>query len=286
METSVTHNFEVAPPLVSICIPTFNGANTIAMTLESVINQTFSNYEVIISDDGSTDETLNIVNYFRDSRIRVLDQVPRTTVAANWNRCIDAALGKYVKLMGQDDILLSECLHEEIETFNSYSDNQLSFCFSKRNIISKSNQLLIASRGLTLESPIVQIRQILPKVIRSGSNPFGEPVAVLMNHEMLTKAGEFAGDYLIDLDMWLRLLTIAPAVSTQKTLMAFRVGANSWSHNLRSTQAHDTVQLHNKISHQFPNCVSLKDVIVGYFMAHLMQFSRLLVINVVGKLRR
>lgn len=86
--------------------------------------------------------------------------------------------------------------------------------------------------------------------------------------------------------MWLRLLTIAPAVSTQKTLMAFRVGTRSWSHNLRSTQAYDTVRLHDKISHQFPDCVSLKDVIVGYFMAHVMQFYRPLVINVVGKLHR
>ena len=279
----MNHEFEASLPLISICIPTYNGADTIAMTIKSVVNQTFGNFEIIISDDCSTDNTLVIVESFRDNRIRILEQVPRTTVAANWNRCIDHASGTYIKMMGQDDILFSDCLQAEISVFNSYPDKQISFCFSKRSIISRSNQLLISSRGLTLDSPIVQLRQILPKVIRSGSNPFGEPVTVLMNHSTLTAAGKFNGDYVIDLDMWLRLLSIAPAVSTQQTLMAFRVGGGSWSHALLSTQARDTIELHNRIRHEFPNYISLFDQMIGRLMARLMQIMRPLAIKVLWK---
>lgn len=67
---TMTENSQIHEPLVSICIPVFNGGKTIRKTINSVINQTYKNLEIIIVDNCSTDSTVEIVQEFKDSRIK------------------------------------------------------------------------------------------------------------------------------------------------------------------------------------------------------------------------
>lgn len=262
-------------PLVSVCIPTFNGQETIGATIQSVLNQDYKNIEIVISDDGSIDETLSVVRKFNDPRIRLLDDIPATTAAANWNRTWRNSTGELVKIMGQDDILYSNCISQEVAAFGLNQDTKISFVFSQRNIISRSDRLLLKSRGNHYDPALVQLQDQLPAIIRSGSNPVGEPVALLINRQILDEAGSFEGNYTIDLEMWLKLLAIAPALATNKTLVAFRVGRGSWSNSLRSSQADDTANLHKQMHLMFPHLVSKKDIAVGFVMARIMQFARI-----------
>lgn len=270
--------FNSPTPIVSICLPTFNGAATVSETIQSILRQSFQEWELVISDDESTDNTLIKIAEFDDPRIRIISSRQRTTPADNWNHCTEHAQGKYIKVMGQDDLLLSHCLESEVEIMDQESNCDLSFCFSKRNIISSSGQTIIRDRGLNNKFNVVKLPSILPKLVRSGTNIFGEPVAGMIRATALKKVGGFQGNYIIDLDMWIRLLQIGPAIHTQKTLVSFRVGKSSWSHLLRSSQADETSELFRRLARQFPDQISNTDLRIGRFSAKLKQWARTMII--------
>ena len=181
--------FNSPTPIVSICVPTFNGAATVSETIRSILQQSFQEWELVISDDESTDDTLTKIKEFDDPRIRIISSRQRTTPADNWNHCIEHAQGKYIKVMGQDDLLLSDCLESEVEIMDQESNCDLSFCFSKRNIISPSGRTIIRNRGLNNKINVVKLPSILPKLVRSGTNIFGEPVAGMIRATSLKKVG-------------------------------------------------------------------------------------------------
>ena len=270
--------FNSPTPIVSICVPTFNGAATVSETIRSILHQSFQEWELVISDDESTDNTLIKIDEFDDPRIRIIGNRQRTTPADNWNHCIEHAQGKYIKVMGQDDLLLSDCLESEVEIMDQESNCDLSFCFSKRNVISPSGRTIIRNRGLNNKINVVKLPSILPKLVRSGTNIFGEPVAGMIRATALKKVGGFQGNYIIDLDMWIRLLQIGPAIHTQKTLVSFRVGKSSWSHLLRSSQADETSELFRRLARQFPDQISNTDLRIGRFSAKLKQWARTMII--------
>jgi glycosyltransferase involved in cell wall biosynthesis len=272
--TDSSMTFHSPTPIVSICLPTFNGAATVSETIRSVLSQSFQQWELVISDDESTDNTLIKIREFDDPRIRIISGRQRSTPADNWNHCINHAKGKYIKVMGQDDLLLLDCIKSEVEIMDHPSHSELSFCFSKRNIISSSGKTIIHNRGFDDETDVVEIPSILPRIVRSGTNIFGEPVAVMIRATALRRVGGFMGSYVIDLNMWIRLLQIGPARSTHKTLVAFRVGANSWSHALKSSQAHETSELYKQLVKLFPGKISRLDTTIGYFTARINQWAR------------
>ena len=283
-DSSMTSNSPT--PIVSICLPTYNGAATVAETIQSILAQSFQQWELVVSDDESTDDTLIKVREFEDPRIRIMSDRKRSTPADNWNHCVSHARGKYIKVMGQDDLLLIDCIKTEVEILDNPSYSEVSFCFSKRNIISSSGQTIIRGRGFNHETDVVEIPSLLPKIVRSGTNIFGEPVAVMIRAAALKQAGGFTGSYVIDLDMWIRLLEIGPAKSTHKTLVAFRVGATSWSHALKSSQAHETAELYKRLAEKFPGKISRLDTTIGYFTAKINQWARTAIVPVLIAMNR
>lgn len=105
----------------SILIPTFNGERTIAQTLHSILVQADSNYEIIISDDASSDKTLDIVKGFDDQRIRILENTRNIGYPGNLQRAFESASGDIIFLMGQDDILHPQALQWTMSHFQDQS---------------------------------------------------------------------------------------------------------------------------------------------------------------------
>ena len=124
-------------PAISVCIPTFNGDRTIEETLRSVLNQTFSDFEIVICDDSSVDRTLEIIGQFDDPRIVVSKFEKAPTPAANWNRAVQLCRGQYVKVMGQDDVLYPQCLEMELLAFTKHVELAPVFVFSNTSICLK-----------------------------------------------------------------------------------------------------------------------------------------------------
>ncbi len=93
-------------PLISVIIPTYNRANFLGEAIESVLSQTYKNLEVIIIDDGSTDDTRQLIEKYTDKRIIYLYQEHGGTSAAR-NKGIQEAKGEYIAFLDSDDIWLS-----------------------------------------------------------------------------------------------------------------------------------------------------------------------------------
>lgn len=101
----------------SICIPTYNGAPWIEETLRSIVSQSFQNYEIIISDDASTDNTIEIIRSLHDSSIRIFKNEKNLGCGKNLEVLRTIADGDILYLMGQDDILLKDALLKTRDAF-------------------------------------------------------------------------------------------------------------------------------------------------------------------------
>jgi glycosyltransferase involved in cell wall biosynthesis len=103
-------------PLVSVCVPTYNGAAYLNECLAGIQAQTLGDFEVIIVDDDSTDETLAIAKEFarQDARFRIYPNPKRLGLVGNWNHSIRLARGEWIKLAFQDDLLLPNCLERMV----------------------------------------------------------------------------------------------------------------------------------------------------------------------------
>lgn len=159
-------------PLVSVCIITYNSANTIIQTLNSIKDQTYRNIELIISDDFSIDESVSLCkewlekNYdsFVNTRIVTVDN--NTGTSANANRAWRAAKGEWIKLLAGDDLLLPDCI-----------ESNVSYC--KQN---KEAKVLL--------SEVIPFREINGKLITEASSqyammPFWNKTAMAQFEELL-----------------------------------------------------------------------------------------------------
>lgn len=115
-------------PLISIALCTFNGANFLREQLESALNQTYDNFEIVIVDDGSTDGTLQIIEKFAsvDKRIRYYKNSERLNLNKNFEKAMELCQGEYVCPCDQDDIWANnklECLLQNIGSNNLIFSN-------------------------------------------------------------------------------------------------------------------------------------------------------------------
>jgi glycosyltransferase involved in cell wall biosynthesis len=115
--------------LFSIIIPTYNRAHLIAKTIDSVLGQTFKDYEIIVIDDKSTDSTYEVVKpYIENRSIRYFLNEQNSERAVSRNRGIDEAKGKYISLLDSDDILFPGCLEGAAELLLQYPDCRFFHC--------------------------------------------------------------------------------------------------------------------------------------------------------------
>lgn len=135
-------------PLVSIIVITYNSAKYVLETLESAKAQTYKNIELIISDDCSIDNTVEICrkwnkeNNQRFSRTQLLVSQQNTGISANCNRGVSAAIGEWVKLIAGDDILLINCISENVNF--ALQNQDASLIFSRMEIIGGSTDNNVA----------------------------------------------------------------------------------------------------------------------------------------------
>ncbi len=261
--------------LVSVCVPTFNGAQFIKQTLESILGQTYDQLEIIIQDDGSTDNTMEIVRSFADPRITVRTSPENLGGASNWNAATSSFKGKYVKVVCQDDLLDRNCIEEEVRTLDA--NPEAAFCWSRRRVINQSGKTIMNSIGGRSNGKIQYFHDGIRKVVRSGKNLFGEPCCVMMRSDVFAKTKGFVGEYLIDFRMWLQLWELGGAVATGKTMSSFRVSPSSWTSNLRGTHADEMADFLHSLRGRVDG-VTLLDVTLGVSRAKVREKMRILVI--------
>ena len=170
-------------PRVSVCIPTYRGRATIGPAIESVLAQSLTDFELIVIDDSSPDDTRAIVEGFADPRPIYVRNEHNLGPQGNWNRCLELARGKYFKLLPHDDRLHPHCLERQVAVLDTDRDERIALVFSARDVLGPEGRV-ITRRGYPggREGPIAG-GMVIRACVRRGTNLLGEPGAVLFRRQ-------------------------------------------------------------------------------------------------------
>ncbi len=259
-------------PLVSVCIPVYNCESFIGITIQSVLDQTYNDFELVIIDNASTDKTSDVVANFSDKRIRYIRNNINLGMMGNWNKCLDEASGEYIKLLPADDLIFANCLEEQVKAISS--SNNISLVCCGRDIIDTSGKKLIR-RSFSGLSGVVKGSKAVRRIIRSGTNRLGEPGAILFRRELIGQTHRFSNQfpYVIDLGLWIKLLGMGDLYVIQKSLCAFRVSPQSESVNSRHFHRDDFSRFIRSMDRQLYNLSSL-DIFWGVCKSGLLEIMR------------
>lgn len=184
-------------PLVSIIMSVYNGSACVSEAIESILCQSFNDYEFIITDDGSTDGTSTILDAYarKDKRIRVIKQA-NAGLTESLNRMIKASKGEFMARMDADDVSMKERLLKQVDRLEKDHACAALGCWFKTSSVDPS---------LSYEAVFPDDAKLLKKFLRAGINCFAHG-SVMMRKKALMDAGLcYRFRYGQDMDMWLRL---------------------------------------------------------------------------------
>lgn len=222
---------------LSIIVPTMNSENYIAETLSKILAIDLSeNIEILVSDNFSNDGTRAILESFSDSRLKLIYWNHRMSASEHWTEITKKASGEFTKLVCADDIVFAPAVLSQLDL--AKSDSRLSMVASPRGVISDSGRLLLKNRGLTSMLGFHEGKEAVKKAILTGTNDFGEPLCVLFRTSSLMKClpWDESFPYVIDLDMYSKVLSIGAFYGLEEPIGAFRLAKNSWSNSLIDQQ--------------------------------------------------
>jgi glycosyltransferase involved in cell wall biosynthesis len=219
--------------LVSIVMPVFNGECYLKESVNSVLNQTYKQIELIIVNDGSTDETKNILSSLDDERIKVIHLDINCGAANALNVGIDVAQGNWIAIQDADDISLPNKIEEQIRYISEHTHIRAvgSFveCISGKTEVPKRNLQIESTRNyLFSEEHIYAYRYYL--------NPFCHG-SVLFSKSLFHQVGGYDTQYKIcyDYDLWLRMLERTSINKIPLVLYQYRLHSDSLSRSNQQT---------------------------------------------------
>ncbi len=199
-------------PMISVIMPVYNGEKYLREAIESILSQTYGNFEFIIIDDASKDESVSIVREYDDDRIKLFENDVNMGVAATLNKGIDLAKGKYIARMDCDDISMPNRFEKQIEYMESHTDTVI--CGSSVNILTDGVEIFrqySESDGAIRADMIFNSAFVHPAVmIRSD---------VLKEHNIRYDTEyERAEDY----EMWSRIIKMGECCNIRTPLLKYR----------------------------------------------------------------
>ena len=126
-------------PIISVCIPVFNGEKYILESINSVLDQKFTDYELVIVDNCSTDNTANIIKNINQDKIRYIKNKKNIGSINNFNKCIKEAKGDFFLLLPHDDLLLPDCLEK---CLNKFENPNVGLVYSSIRAIDKNGNII------------------------------------------------------------------------------------------------------------------------------------------------
>ncbi len=222
-------------PKISVCIPTFNQAHFLREAISSVLAQTLMDFELIVVDNCSPDDTRQVVEDFmaRDARIKYYRNEENIGAQNNFNRCLRYASGEYVKLLCSDDLLEPHCLERSAEILDRHPN--VSLVASARLFVDKNLQP-VSVRKYSPKAEIVEGAVAISRCLTSY-NLIGEPSATLFRRSLTARGWNTKYRQMIDLEFWFHLLEQGDFASIPEPLCKFRQHEGQDTHvNLSSNE--------------------------------------------------
>ncbi|RKY31599.1 MAG: hypothetical protein DRP67_02325 [Candidatus Omnitrophota bacterium] len=183
-------------PKVSVIMAVYNGEKYLKECIDSILNQTFSDFEFIIINDGSTDKTEEILQDFKDERIRIVNNKENLGLTKSLNIGLSISKGKYIARIDVDDIALPQRLEKQVKFLDENQDVGLVGTWFY--VIDEEGKIIGKEKYPINDA---EIRKVLLK-----GNPFFSS-SVMFRKECIEKAGKFREEFIRaqDYDLWLRI---------------------------------------------------------------------------------
>src|SRR5919109_990108 len=270
-------------PLVSVGIPTYNAERYLRESIESVLAQTFKNFELIIIDDASNDQTWDIAQAYahKDPRVSAVRNSKTLGLVANFNRCIELTRSRYVYVWHQDDVMAPENIEKKVALLEA--NPKVGFVHS--------NVLMIDDRGEVLSEHwesdsrrdyVCGGQEFFLKMIEPGRNYVCCP-SVLARRECYEKLGNFRSElcFACDWELWMRFSLYYDVGCLGAPLVHFRRHRGSESYRIEGTRLEIEQELLAKFlvladhGHRIPDPGKLKkQVTAGISREELLRARR------------
>ena len=240
----------VMNPKISVCIPTYNGAAYLSECLDSVVRQTFGNMEILVVDDGSSDDSIAIAQGYQrlDRRIRVIANQWHLGLVGNWNRCVELANGEWIKFVFQDDHIEPGCISRMLKASRAGVDlvvvrRVLAFEQGTPDSVQELYANHLTTHNLTRyfsDCSYISPDAFAKLVLKAPyGNCLGEPTATLIRRSAFRKYGHFNSN-LVSLCDWEYLARVAVNTGLcyiNEPLACFRIHSRARSAEIREQRS-------------------------------------------------
>lgn len=214
-------------PVISVILPVYNGGAYLKQSLESVLNQDLPDFELIIIDDFSTDETLKYLQSIDDPRITIFKNKQNWGLYYNLNFLIGKTKSQLIKLWSHDDIMYPNCLSSFVDFFKKYPDLGFSYC----------NTEMMDEKGITKvntwidTTPEIISSELHAKIAYYSGSIAGNIANVCINKKILEEVGLFNTNMKnsADFEMWVKLAVNHETGFIREKLVRLRDHANQLS---------------------------------------------------------
>jgi glycosyltransferase involved in cell wall biosynthesis len=268
-------------PQITVAMPVYNGEGYVHLAIQTVLDQTYSDFELLIVDNCSTDGTLEVVKAFSDPRIRLHVNSSNLGMVGNWNRSVELATGEYIKFLSHDDLLDPTCLEEQIAGFLQHKQENIGIVTCKKRVINQNGKNVMPGFGLRGQSRLISGRVAIRKSIRAGRNIIGEPSVVLIKTSALRESGLFElPEFTPDIKMWFKILQKSELYFIDKTLASYRISEKSTSSSVSKSQGAQFVTLIHEITKTDSTIIGKLNARIGSFRSHLNSQLRRLITRI------
>jgi glycosyltransferase involved in cell wall biosynthesis len=277
-------------PLVSVVVPVYNGGAFIDATMQSILAQTFRDFELVVSDNTSTDGTWEALQrYTIDPRVRLTRQASNVAAAVNFNDVTDLATGEFIKLVCADDVLYPDNLEVLLKELTAHPSAVLAV--SSRDVVDATGRIVLRNRGLAGLRGEIAGTEAIRRSVLAGTNIFGEPPSALFRRVALVDAGGWHWDvrfpYLIDLTTYFAVLLHGNLVAVPRPLWAFRISAAQESVRTQiHAQAGQTIGFYRELAAEHPGLLGRRHLLVGSTRATINALGRHAVYRWLGRRMR
>ena len=218
--------------LVTICVPAYNSAGTIGETIGSLVRQTYQNIHIIVIDNASTDNTVEIIKDFKDTRIFVVQHLQHLPYGElNWNRCFRYMHGNYSGIFHADDVYKPDMVAKQVEVMDT--DSRIGGVFVQAEVIDETGEVTSKPRAIPeYKDNILHGQDILLATMNHG-NTLSTSSALFRTS--IIRGESFRFDMYrdaADMDLWMRIARKSGIAVIDEPLMQYRVSSNNGTANI------------------------------------------------------
>jgi len=253
-------------PRISVVMPVYDGENYLRTSIDSVLRQSFKDFELIISDDCSIDNSSKIIDSFKDPRIKCIKQNSNLGIFKNLNILFKVASAPLIKIFCQDDIMGEKCLEVLSDKLSDFPE--VRFAYSRSNFIDAKGELIdinyYKKHKFYADIPtVINSNEAYRYYVAFGCLP-GNLSNIILRNEVLRTVCYFIEDkpYCADFEYWIRIAKKYPFLQVEEKLLYIRrhKGQASFLLNKRLELIKEEIPIYKSLINSGFDCCEKKDL--------------------------